>query len=234
MGEQRKFDNFDEFADEYRDIHNNAIKLSGTDSDYFSEYKIVELKKHENAEVKLSLLDFGCGDGNSCVYFSKHFSNIEINGIDVSEDSIKIAQERQIANASFKAFDGGNIPYEDNAFDIVFTSMVFHHIAHNLHDNILSEIRRVLKPKGRFYIFEHNPNNPLTRKVVRECVFDKDAVLLKPNYCQSIITNAGFSKNEINYTIFIPRHKALNWMLGAENFLKWLPLGAQYYVKSIK
>jgi len=119
-------------------------------------------------------------------------------------------------------------------FDIVFTSMVFHHISHDLHSNILSEIYRVLKPKGRFYIFEHNPNNPVTVKVVNECVFDKDAVLLKPAYCRSIIKDVGFKSNKINYTIFFPRHKALAWAIHFESYIKWLPIGAQYYIKAIK
>jgi len=234
MSEQRQFDNFDEFAEEYRDIHDSAIKLSGADSDYFSEYKIVELKKTEDEKAPFSLLDFGCGDGNSCIYFRRHFPNVTINGIDVSEESIGKANEKDISNAIFKAFDGLKIPYTDDRFDVVFTSMVFHHIEHGLHEGILREIRRVLKPGGRFYIFEHNPNNPLTRKVVRECVFDEDAVLLKPNYCKNIIGKAGFENTTINFTIFFPRHRLLKWSIHLEPFLTWLPIGAQYYIKASK
>jgi len=232
--EQRQFDNFDEFAEEYRDIHDNAIKLSGADSDYFSEYKIVELTKTENTKAAFNLLDFGCGDGNSCVYFKRHFPNVTINGIDVSEESIRQAQAKEIANASFQPFDGLKIPYANDTFDVVFTSMVFHHIEHDLHEGILNEIRRVLKPNGRFYIFEHNPNNPMTRKVVRECVFDEDAVLLKPNYCKNIINQAGFKDTNINFTIFFPRHRLLKWATGLEPMLTWLPIGAQYYIKASK
>jgi len=233
MDEQRQFDNFDEFAEEYRDIHNKAIKMSGTDSNYFSEYKVVEVKKSEQND-RVKLLDFGCGDGNSCIYFRKHFDNMNINGIDVSEESIKKAKEKDISNTSFKAFDGLKIPHPDNTFDIVFTSMVFHHIEHNLHNEILHEIHRVLMPGGRFYIFEHNPNNPLTRKIVNECVFDEDAVLLKPTYCKSLINNAGFKNTSISYTIFFPRHKLLKWSVNLEPYLTWLPIGAQYYAKALK
>ncbi len=233
MSEQRQFDNFDEFADDYRDIHDDAVKISGADSNYFSEYKVIELKKYE-ADEALNLLDFGCGDGNSCVYFRKHFNHINIHGIDISEESIKIATDKKIANSDFKAFDGLSIPYPDNTFDLVFTSMVFHHVEHKLHEAILQEIRRVLQPGGRFYIFEHNPHNPITRKIVNECVFDKDAVLLKPSYCKKIINNAGFKHVALNFTLFFPRHRLLQPFTRLEPLMSWLPIGAQYYIKTKK
>mgnify|MGYP005673968425 CR=1 FL=1 len=97
----REFDNFDEFAKDYRKTHDNSVKMSGADSDYFSEYKIVELLRHEDASVKLDMLDFGCGDGNSSVYLHKHFKQATIDGVDVSEKSIAEANKKQIPNATF-------------------------------------------------------------------------------------------------------------------------------------
>lgn len=231
---KREFDDFDEFAKDYRSIHDKSVEISGADSDYFSEYKILEVLKYEKAKNSMKILDFGCGDGNSSKYFSKYFNNSEIIGIDVSEQSIKEANQKKIKNAGFQSFNGKTIPFEDNQFDVIFTSMVFHHIEHNLHDSILNEIRRVLKPGGRFYNFEHNPNNPLTRKVVRECPFDEDAVLLKPSYHKMITIKSGLNLKNINFTLFLPRHKLLKPLLGLEKFLTWCPIGAQYYIRSIK
>lgn len=234
MGKQRDFDNFDEFAVDYRATHNKAIAISGTDSDFFSEYKIVELKKFEDASKPYRILDFGCGDGNSSVYLRKHFSKATITGIDVSEESIRQAQKKNISNTNFLAFDGAKIPFKENEFDIVFTSMVFHHIEHHLHEGVLKEINRILKTGGRFYNFEHNPNNPLTRKVVNECEFDKDAVLLTPSYHKSIILKSGLKLNQLNYTIFFPRHKIFKIFHFTEKLLSWLPIGVQYYVRAVK
>jgi len=231
---KRDFDNFDEFAEDYRDTHNSAIKLSGADSDYFSEYKIIEVAKNEQHQETLKILDFGCGDGNSVVFFRKHFKESYIEGIDVSQASIDIAADKKIDRTKFQVFDGKIIPYENDSFDIIFTSMVFHHIEHKLHKAIISEIYRVLKPQGRFYMFEHNPYNPLTRRVVDQCEFDRDAVLLKPKYGKQIISLGGFDKFNLNFTIFIPRLKIIQWALRLENYLKWLPIGAQYYIRAIK
>lgn len=230
----RKFDDFDEFAKDYRETHDKSVQLSGADSDYFSEHKILELLKHESPQEKIKILDFGCGDGNSLVYFRKHYPNAKLYGVDLSDKSISVAKMRNLPKVEFKSFDGSKIPFADETFDIVFTSMVFHHIQFNLHAQIVKEIMRVMKPKARFYNFEHNPYNPLTRKVVRECEFDEDAVLLKPTYMKNLISVHGLTLNKLNYTLFVPRHKMFTFLLGLERILTWCPLGAQYYIKGIK
>ena len=234
MSKQRDFDNFDEFAEGYRETHNKAIVLSGANSDYFSEYKILELLNFEDASKPLKILDFGCGDGNSSVYLRKYFPNATIVGIDVSEESIKQAEKKELPNTTFSAFNGEKIPFNNDEFDLVFTSMVFHHIEHHLHAAILLEIKRILKQGGRFYNFEHNPNNPLTRKVVNECEFDKDAVLLKPGYHKKLVINSGLSLKEIKYTIFFPRHKLFKVFHFTEKLLSWVPIGAQYFIRAVK
>lgn len=234
MEEERKFDNFDKHAENYREKHDKSVEMSGADSDYFSEYKIIELLKFENSTNALKILDFGCGDGNSSVYIRKHFPNIEIFGVDVSDDSILIANQKNIKNAIFKTYNGDKLSFEDLEFDLVFTSMVFHHIEHKLHEDILKEIHRVLKKGGRFYNFEHNPFNPMTQKVVRECEFDDDAVLLKPSYNKKITNSVGLEVDKLNFTLFFPRHKLFKIFLGLEKMLTWCPVGAQYYIRAIK
>ncbi|MBL4593060.1 MAG: class I SAM-dependent methyltransferase [Flavobacteriales bacterium] len=234
MSKEREFDNFDDHAKDYRNTHDKSVEMSGADSDYFSEYKIIELLKFENPKQTLRILDFGCGDGNSSVYIRKYFPNATIFGVDVSEASIKLASEKGITNTIFNAYNGATLPFDAEEFDFIFTSMVFHHIEHKLHDGVLKEIRRVLKTGGRFYNFEHNPNNPFTRKVVRECEFDEDAVLLKPSYNREVTNKSGLKTDKLNYTLFFPRHEIFKIFLGLEKLLTWCPIGAQYYIRAIK
>jgi ubiquinone/menaquinone biosynthesis C-methylase UbiE len=234
MTKERDFDNFDGFAKDYRQTHDRSLEMSGADSDYFSEYKIVELRRYEDPTQELQMLDFGCGDGHSSVYIRKHFPKAIIKGIDVSAESINIANEKGIDAAEFQTFDGSKIPFGDETFDVIFTSMVFHHIDHGLHAGVLNEIHRVLKPGGRFYNFEHNPFNPLTRKVVRDCPFDEDAVLLRPSYNKRITRSCGLKDVKLSYTLFMPRHKLFRPFLSMEKLLSWCPIGAQYYVKAVK
>lgn len=229
----RDFDDFDEYAEEYRRIHSQSITASGADSDYFSEHKIQKLREHEFGD-SLKILDLGCGDGNSAVFFRKYFADCEYFGIDTSDKSVAIARERNIDEARFERYNGLDIPFSDGELDVVFIACVLHHIDKSLHEKLIGEVRRVLKAGGRLYIFEHNPFNPLTRYVVRTCPFDKDAVLLTSSYMRKLLKNHRFKDVETNYTIFFPRHRIFRGLLGLEDYLKWLPLGGQYYSISTK
>lgn len=230
---KRAFDDFDDFAQDYRQIHNKSIRISGADSDFFSEQKIREVRKNEAAGDP-RILDLGCGDGNSASFFHKYFPDAEYVGLDVSEKSVAIAQEKAIPNAKFSNYDGAEIPLPADAFDIVFVSCVLHHISFDMHENFLREIGRVMKNGGRLYIFEHNPFNPVTRRIVRMCPFDEDAVLLSASYTKKLLSKLNFDAIQIDYTLFFPRFRIFKTLLGLEEYLKWLPLGGQYYARSIK
>ena len=96
----------------------------------------------------------------------------------------------------------------------------------------LKEMYRVLKPGGIAAIFEHNPANPVTRKVVKNCKFDRDAALLPHKKIFELFTRAGFEIIDDAYIIFFPFKSGL--FRRAEKMLKWFPLGAQQYVTGRK
>jgi ubiquinone/menaquinone biosynthesis C-methylase UbiE len=230
---QKKFDDFDGFADNYREIHNESLKISGTDSDYFSEHKIIEIKKIERRN-NISMLDLGCGDGNSAEFFHKHFENCKYFGLEVSKESIKIASGKNIPSSEFLPYNGFDIPFEDNCFDIVFIACVLHHVNFKFHAKILEEVKRVLKKGGNLFIFEHNPYNPITKKIVKSCPFDKDAVLLFPSYTSEILSQLNYENISINFTIFFPRNRLFEKLIFLENYFKKIPLGGQYYAVASK
>lgn len=231
---ERKHDNFDQFAQDYNAVHAKALDVSGADREHFSEYKVVEVARHENPEQPLRILDFGCGDGNSVKYMRTYFPSAELFGTDVSELSISEAEAKGITNTLFEPYDGDSLPFDDGSFDVVFTSMVFHHIEFSRHEQILKDIQRVLRPGGRFYIFEHNPINPITQKIVRDCDFDHDAVLLSHRYTGQLLERIGFSSLKTSFTLFLPRHWFFRWLLWTERLAWWIPVGAQYYIRAVK
>ena len=229
----RTFDEFDEFAENYRDLHNSTLKISGAESDYFSLHKI-EIVYKDNKTNPLKFLDFGCGDGNSAKHFNKLMPKSSYYGIDVSAKSIEVAKSKEYKNSCFESFNGHQIPFEDNTFDVIFAANVFHHIDFELHNILFKEIRRVLKKGGSFYLFEHNPWNPITRRIVNTCPFDIDAVLLSPKYAKQTLSNVNFQAVHINFILFFPRIKLFNPLIKLENKFKKIPFGGQYYVVSTK
>ena len=93
---------------------------------------------------------------------------------------------------------------------------------------------RVLKPGGRIYLFEHNPANPVTRYLVKTCVFDKDAKLLGYNYCNKLLKDARFRNIEKKFILFFPRSGILSNLIKLEDKLGWMPLGGQYMFRAEK
>lgn len=232
---ERKFDDFDNFAGNYRNEHTKNIKkISGVDSNYFSEYKIQAISQYENAGRDSIILDLGCGDGNSASYFLKYFSHKAYFGIDISPKSIEEARQLPLERCSFQVYDGEHIPFDDRTFDIVLIACVLHHIDISFHVNLLRECQRVLKDNGRLYVFEHNPLNPLTRRLVNTCPFDEEAVLIYSHDLEKSLKKLHFSNIKRKYTIFFPRKFFFKRLVFLEKYLTWCPLGGQYYFRCEK
>ena len=230
---ERSFDDFDAYAKDYRSIHTQNIKISGVDSFYFAEMKVKLLQQFET-NAPLKVLDIGCGDGTTEIYMNKYFPSWNISAIDISEKSIDIAKNKNIFNCEFHVYDGQNIPSSANAVDIIFMAGVLHHINFPLHNNLIKEVKRVIKEGGRFYLFEHNPINPVTKHLVNTCAFDKDAKLLKSDYTARLLKENNFEINKKRFIIFFPRKGILSKLIFLEKYLQWLPLGGQYFIVATK
>jgi SAM-dependent methyltransferase len=225
---------FDKFADEYRALHAANIRLSGESPEYFAEYKIRDIAAQlaRDNVVARRALDFGAGVGYSVPFFARHLPDARVTCLDVSRKSLEVGAARHGDAAEFEHFDGRSIPHGDGTFDVALASCVFHHIPHDEHVGLLREIRRVLAPGGRLFVFEHNPLNPLTRHAVSTCEFDEHAELVFASTMRRRMRDAGFAAPEVRYRIFFPH--ALRALRPLERKLTWLPLGAQYYVTARK
>ncbi len=227
---------FDKYANKYDQMHRKSIAVSGYEPSFFDEYKILEMVRFLSpsfAKKSISILNFGCGIGKSEPLLLKHFPNANILGIDVSEQSIELANEQEFNKEQirFDSFDGKNIDV-NNKFDIIYIANVFHHIEHKEHQNLTEQLYKLLNPNGQLFMFEHNPYNPLTQLTVQQCEFDVDAVLLSPMYSKRLYSNSGFDIVKRRFTLFFP--KFLTVFRSLEPYFHWLPLGAQYYIVATK
>ena len=225
---------FDQFAAEYHAQHERSIRLSGEAPEYFARYKIDDIAARfaKAGVTPRRILDFGAGVGNSYPYLRSAFPESEIVLLDPSEKSLNIARNRFGDNARFQKFDGEAIPFTSNQFDLILAACVFHHIPSDNHLLLLKEIRRVLSPGGSFYLFEHNPLNPLTLHAVRNCPFDENAVLIRSGRMAAHLREAGLASMDTVYRFFFPH--ALAALRPLERYLGKLPFGAQYFVHAVK
>ncbi len=222
---------FDRYADDYHDAVNRSLGLLEGKADYFTRVKAAYLldlvAAHFGSCRDVALLDVGCGTGGLHPLISGELGSL--SGVDISRDSLERAKERNPANA-YLHYDGEHLPFADAMFDAVTTVCVMHHVPPAQWPRFCAEMRRVLKPGGLAMVFEHNPFNPLTRRVVSNCEFDDDAVLLRQGDLRGLLADAGFSSVSSRSILSIPSFgkatRAIDRLLGL------MPLGAQYFVRA--
>ena len=97
-------------------------------------------------------LEIGCGPGRLIKPLSRSFG--EIHGVDVSDEMVRIAQDRLrgIPHAHVHATNGASLNlFADESFDVVYSYAVFQHIpSRDVVLEYMRETRRVLKPGGIF------------------------------------------------------------------------------------
>lgn len=111
------------------------------------------------------VLEVGCGDGYGSAYLAK--AAAEVTGMDYEKDVISRAKNKYSGkNLSFTDGDATRLQFADESFDAACSFQVIEHIPEDKLRQYLSEIRRVLKDDGIFYVstlnLEHSIKSPLT------------------------------------------------------------------------
>ncbi len=189
---------FDQYAGQYEAILAAQTNFFDGDNGYFARYKI-ELAQQLAGPVN-SVLDFGCGIGRSMPYLREVFPKAEIIGCDPSAESLVIAR-RENPSCRFTSMDELG---PDAKFDLVIASCVFHHIPPQDRQAAIRYCFSRLKEGGHFIVFEHNPINPVTRHLVKNCPFDADAVLLSMRETIERMRNAHLHIDEFELLPVLP------------------------------
>ena len=109
-----------------------------------------------NADGKL--LDICFGTGSSSIAIARVNPRFKIIGIDLSQEMMSIGrqkiQQSNINNIIIEQMDATKMKFEANSFDTAIISLAFHEMPQDLMYAVLTEIHRVLKPGGSFYIVE--------------------------------------------------------------------------------
>ena len=97
------------------------------------------------------ILDMGCGVGQKTIPIADAFPGSEVHAIDLSAPMIKFAHKRAERMGRKIHFSQQNVErtkFDDDTFDLVISTILFHEIPPNAIRNMISEIYRVLKPGG--------------------------------------------------------------------------------------
>ncbi|MFN6570169.1 class I SAM-dependent methyltransferase [Dendronalium sp. ChiSLP03b] len=105
------------------------------------------------------VLDLCCGSGQSTQFLVKSSQNV--TGLDASPFSLRRARQNVPEAAYVEAF-AEKMPFADNLFDVVHTSVALHEMQPEQLQKIINEVYRVLKPGGVFTLVDfHAPTNPI-------------------------------------------------------------------------
>jgi len=113
-----------------------------------SRYRFVieEIQKHQFK----TWLDVGCGTGALLAVIGEQRKDVQLFGIDLSEEMIKVARERLGDKADLKVSDAERLPFEDRKFDLISCTFSFHHYPHPV--EALIEMKRVLSQDGMLVV----------------------------------------------------------------------------------
>jgi len=108
------------------------------------------------------ILDLSCGECFLLEMIQKNYPNLELFGLDVSEEAIKLAKTK-LPNANFITAKADETHLNSSEFDVVICSMSLHH--YEKAGKTLLEVHRILKPTGKFYLMDVIPKNKLSQYI---------------------------------------------------------------------
>ena len=108
------------------------------------------------------ILMIGCGTGEETVLLEEYNAK-DLIGIDISKNSIEIAN-KTYPNYKFIVADMHNLPFKDNSFDFVYSSLSIHYSDNP--EKVYMEVNRVLKKDGCFLFSVGHPLRWTSDKVI--------------------------------------------------------------------
>lgn len=130
-----------------------------------SREKFSRVRRELLREVRGRVLEIGFGTGLNLPFYPHHVTRL--TAVDPNPGMRRIAQpriERAPVKTAFEELSGEVLPFDDASFDSVVSTWTLCSIPDI--DQALQEIRRVLKPDGRFFFAEHGLSD---RRFIRWC-----------------------------------------------------------------
>lgn len=194
-----------------------AIKITMPEKK-FRRRLIDELSLRKNDKV----LEFGFGTGQNLILAKQRFNDAEICGLDI-DPKVKSIAGRKIKSKKLEIplflYDGGVFPFQDNQFDKVYSSLVFHQLDNATKKHCLREIRRIMKPSGRLVIGDWGK--------------PKSRLMRVPFYCIQLLD--GFETTDANVKGLLPKYMSETGFKNVEEvgYLN-TKVGVYCYYKGIK
>lgn len=149
---ENKFDNKSFVKEQYKNADNLNARIN---LHRFNTNKIdwnVWFFEKMNIPEYSNVLELGCGNGLLWMNNQESINEtLSITLSDFSEGMLQSAKQNiNNKNIKYQVIDIQDIPYENESFDIIISRHMLYHVPDI--DKALTEVKRVLKPGGKFYV----------------------------------------------------------------------------------
>lgn len=131
-------------------LYDGVLRLGGREQTF--KGRLIEQAGIQPGEAAL---DLGCGTGTLAIELKRRHPDVEVVGLDGDPDMLWRARAKARRADLPLRFDEGlswNLPYPDAAFDVVLSTLFFHHLDRPGRFRTLVEVVRVLKSGGRLHV----------------------------------------------------------------------------------
>lgn len=213
-----------DLPDQYEAMLEKGIGLTGNDKSFFVRGRLDLICREIKQRISpASILDFGCGTGETTAEWKQRFPASRVWGTDPAIPALRWAE----------AHNGGKDilfqPLEEiknQTFDLVYLNCVLHHVPPKERKPVCEVLRSLVKNEGEVWIFENNPANPGTQYAMWANPFDKGVKKIWPSELQKLAEEAGFQIISRHFIFYFPQW--LSWFRPLERSLEKFPLGGQY------
>jgi SAM-dependent methyltransferase len=133
-------------------------------------------------DTKPTVLDYGCGAAYD-EHVATTLEKADVTSLDIDTKEVRIVFGRfhEIIGVEATYWDGKTIPFDDNSFDAIISKASLSKLVNSSWSVAMSELARVTKPNGVWYVAPHYMADRLVENVpeeVKQTLIDKSV-----NFC---------------------------------------------------